>query len=84
MGALGGSIDASWWKENVGISEEFIHEVSTMLGPGDSAIFALIRMGNAEEVAKQFRGYGGTILRTSLTPEQAAKVENVLRERRAA
>jgi uncharacterized membrane protein len=29
-------------------------------------------------VADQFRGYGGTILRTTLSPDQQAKVEKVL------
>jgi uncharacterized membrane protein len=84
LGAASGLIDASWWKEDFGISEDFVNAVSTMLRPGDSAIFALIRSGNPEEIAKHFRGYGGTILRTSLTPAQAAKVEDVLHARPAA
>jgi uncharacterized membrane protein len=29
-------------------------------------------------VAERFRGLGGTVLRTTLTPEQSAKLEGVL------
>jgi uncharacterized membrane protein len=39
---------------------------------------------NPAVVAAQFKGYGGTVLRSSLTPAQAAKLENYLRDRSAA
>ena len=48
--------------------------------PGDSAIFALIESSNPDVVAAQFKGYGGTVIRSSLTPAQAAKLENYLRD----
>jgi len=32
-------------------------------------------------VAEQFRGYGGTILRTTLSPAQKARVEATLHSR---
>jgi uncharacterized membrane protein len=38
----------------------------------------LIRETDPDIVAAQFRGYGGTILRTTLNPDQQAKVERVL------
>jgi uncharacterized membrane protein len=49
-----------------------------LVRPGDSAIFAILRVGNPDVVADQFRGYGGTILRTTLSKDQQAKVEKVL------
>ena len=52
-----------------------------MVQPGDSAIFALLRTIDSDLVAAQFRGYGGTILRTTLNPEQRAKVEATLHAR---
>jgi uncharacterized membrane protein len=53
--------------------------VGTMVQPGDSAIFALLR--SIELVAAQFKGYAGTILRTTLSPEQREKVEATLHAR---
>ena len=54
-----------------------------MIEPGDSAIYALLRTANPNIVGAQFRGYGGTILTTTLSPGQQAKVENVLHNRAA-
>ena len=78
LGATAGAIDADTWKEDYGISEDFVQRVGTMVQPGDSAIFALLRSIDPDLVAAQFRGYGGTILRTTLTPEQQARVEATL------
>lgn len=78
LGALGGAVDADWWKDTVGISDEFVHNVGVMVQPGDSAIFALVRSAEPEHVANMFRGFGGTVLRSSLTKEQADKVQAVL------
>jgi uncharacterized membrane protein len=50
---------------------------------GDSAIFALLRTADPAFVADEFRGYGGTILSTTLNRDQQAKVENVLHNRAA-
>jgi len=81
LGATAGAIDAETWKEDYGISEDFVQRVGTMVQPGDSAIFALLRTIDPDLVAAQFRGYGGTILRTTLSPEQRARVEATLHSR---
>jgi uncharacterized membrane protein len=81
LGATAGAIDASTWKEDYGISEDFVKQVGTMVQPGDSAIFALLRTLDPDLVAAQFKGYGGTILRTTLDPRQRAKVEATLQTR---
>jgi uncharacterized membrane protein len=78
VGAGLGAIDADSWKEDFGISDDFVQDVGLMVQPGDSAIFALLRTVNREAVANEFRGYGGTILSTTLSLEQQAKVERVL------
>src|SRR5271166_1989825 len=78
IGAGAGAIDASSWKDEFGIPDDFVKRVSTMVQPGDSAIYAILRVGDPDVVADQFRGYGGTILRTTLTRDQQAKVEEVL------
>ena len=81
LGASLGAIDAGTWKEDYGISEDFVQRVGTMVQPGDSAIFALLRSIDPDLVAAQFKGYGGTILRTTLNPAQQAKVEQTLQSR---
>ena len=82
LGATVGAIDAESWKEDYGISEDFVDQVGAMTQPGDSAIFALVRTINPNLVATAFQGYGGTILRTTLSDEQRAKVEATLQSAR--
>src|SRR6516162_8387770 len=83
VGAGAGALDASWWKDEFGIPDDFVQQVGAMIQPGDSAIYALLRAANANIVADQFRGYGGTILSTTLSRDQQAKVEQVLSNRAA-
>jgi len=78
IGATSGALDAQWWKEDFGISPQFVTEVGNLIEPGDSAIFVLVRSANPDFVAEQFRGYGGTVLRTSLTKAQSDKVQALL------
>ena len=60
LGAGAGAIDASWWKDEFGIPDDFVKQVGALIQPGDSAIYALLRTANPDIVADQFRGYGGT------------------------
>src|SRR6266704_2519341 len=76
LGAGAGALDASWWKDEFGIPADFVRQVGTMIEPGDSAIYALLRTANPDIIGAQFRGYGGTILSTTLSRGQQAKVEN--------
>jgi len=56
LGATLGAIDVETWKEDYGISEDFVQRVGTMVQPVDSAIFALLRTIDPELVAAQFKG----------------------------
>ena len=78
LGAGLGAADASSWKEEFGIPDEFVQRVGALIQPGDSAIYAILRTADPDIVADQFRGCGGAILRTTLNPDQQAKVEKVL------
>jgi uncharacterized membrane protein len=78
LGATGGALDASWWKDEFGIPEEFVKGIGGMVQPGESAILALLRTVDPVQVAERFRGYGGTVLQTTLSQEQSAKVQSVL------
>jgi uncharacterized membrane protein len=66
--------DGKWWKESLRISEEFVRDIGALIQPGDSAVFMLLRTPNVVSVLRQLRNYGGTLLRTSLSPEQENKV----------
>src|SRR5258706_12859598 len=78
LGATFGAIDAESWKDDYGISEDFVDRVGSMIQPGDSAVFVLARTINPDLVAEAFHGYGGTILRTTLNDAQRARVEGTL------
>jgi uncharacterized membrane protein len=78
VGAGAGALDASWWKDEFGIPDEFVQQVGNMIQPGDSAIYALLRTADPDILADRFRGYGGTVLTTTLSRDQQAKVEKVL------
>jgi len=79
-GAAAGAEDATDWKQKYGISEDFVEDVGRLIQPGNSAVFALIRTVSPDLVAERFRGYGGKILKTTLSPRQAARVEQTLRD----
>jgi uncharacterized membrane protein len=80
-GAVIGADDAATWKDTYGIPEDFVRQVSGMLQPGQSAVFVLVEAGDPEKVAERFSGYGGTVLRTTLSPEKAKKLQQQLAAR---
>jgi uncharacterized membrane protein len=79
FGAVAGFDDATDWKEQYGVSDEFVEQVGGMIQPGNSAVFALLHSSDPEMVAKRFAGYGGTVLRTTLKPADAARLAETLR-----
>jgi uncharacterized membrane protein len=80
-GAVIGADDAATWKDTYGIPEDFVRQVSGMLEPGQSAVFVLVEAGDPDKVAERFRGYGGTVLRTTMAPEKAEKLQELLAAR---
>ena len=87
LGATGAAIggeNASHQKVQVGLSAEFVRQVAGVLQPGQSALFLVAEAPNPERVADRFRGYGGTILRTTVPPAEAKRVQHILSEARFA
>lgn len=74
VGAHHGAVDVSWWKHELGVSDEFVNSIRATVTAGDSAIFILLRKPDPDDLEKRFRSYGGTVLRSMLTPEQVAKL----------
>jgi uncharacterized membrane protein len=83
-GAAIGAEDASSFKEDFGITDDFVKQVGGMVQPGQSAVFVLARASDPQAVAEQFRGYGGTVLRTTLPPDAAAKFQKLMAPHSAA
>jgi uncharacterized membrane protein len=73
-GVLAGT-EAADWKEIYGISDEFVQDVGGMVQPGHSALFVLARAYDPADVVERFTGYGGRVLRTTLSEEAAAKLQ---------
>jgi uncharacterized membrane protein len=81
IGAAAGADDAADFKDTYGVSDEFVEQVGGLIQPGNSAVFAEIRTNDPQAIAERFRGYGGTILRTTLPADKAAKVQDTIRAR---
>ena len=77
-GAGIGAAEAASWKDEFGIPQDFVDRVGMLIQPGDSAVYAILRVADPDAVVNQFKGYGGTVLRTTLSREQQARVEKVL------
>ena len=73
-----GVLDATWWKDEFGISDKFVQDVGALVQPGDSAIFALLRKADPILVAAKFGDYGGVVLSTTLNPEEVKKAQDML------
>lgn len=71
-GALSGSMS------DYGIDDKFIKELGANIPRGSSALFLLIRKVTADKVVPKIAHYGGTVLRSSLSNEQEAKLREAL------
>ena len=78
-GAAIGAEEAGTWKDVYGVPEDFVNQVGGMVQPGQSAVLLLADTTAPERISEQFRGYGGTVLRTSLSAEAAARIQGTLR-----
>lgn len=68
-GALGGALS------DFGINDQFMKDVAASIKEGDAALFVLVRKMTEDKVLAEIKGYGGTVLKTSLdsSKEQALK-----------
>lgn len=80
-GAIGadlGADSAEQAKFKHGLPESFVQQVGGMIRPGDSALFALFDTRRADRALEMFRGYGGTIIKTTLSPERTQRLQAAL------
>lgn len=75
-GAAGGALSGSL--ADYGIDDKFIKSVAESLKPNSSALFVLVRKAQPEKVLAEVEKFKGHVLRTSLSPEQEAKLAKAL------
>jgi uncharacterized membrane protein len=71
-GALAGRL------ADYGINDDFIRSVGATLEPGTSALFVLVRRVTADKVLPELQAFEGKVLRTSLSNEQEARLQQAL------
>ncbi len=76
--AVSGGLDAKWWKDDFGVSDQFVQDVGALVQPGDSAIYALLHTADPTLAAAKFSDYGGVVLSTTLSLEQVGQVQALL------
>jgi uncharacterized membrane protein len=76
VGAGAGAIAGK--ASDYGIDDNFIRQLSASMPPNSSAIFTLVRRATADKVLPEVAKYGGTVLHTSLSGEDEAKLEAAL------
>ena len=61
-----------------GINDDFIKSLGETIPINSSALFILVRKAQPERVLAELSGVKGNVLRTSLSPEQEKKLQEVL------
>lgn len=74
-GALSGSM------VDYGIDDNLIKQIGQTLQPDTSALFLLIRKVQPEKVLSELSGFKGRVIRSSLSPDQEAKLQAALAKR---
>ncbi|MCS7225796.1 MAG: DUF1269 domain-containing protein [Gloeomargarita sp. SKYB31] len=74
-GAIAGALS------DIGVNDDFMRELGQTLGPGTSALFILVRKFTPDKVLEEIAPYGGKVLRTSLTKDKEAEIQEVLTNR---
>src|SRR5919202_972969 len=71
-GALSGSL------ADYGIDDDFIRQIGQTLQPNSSALFVLVRKAQPEKVLAEVSHFRGRVIRSSLSPEQEARLQAAL------
>ena len=74
-GALAGALS------DVGVDDNFMRELGETLKPSTSALFVLVRQVTPDKVLEEVSKYGGKVLRTSLSKDEEAQLQEVLDRR---
>ncbi len=72
LGALMGKVTKT------GINQEFQDQVRDVLKPGTSALFMILEQATADKAVEALRPYGGTVLKSNLSHEDEAALQEAL------
>ncbi|HLS69054.1 MAG TPA: DUF1269 domain-containing protein [Kiloniellales bacterium] len=72
VGALSGSL------ADYGIDDDFIRSLAEKLTPDSSALFLLVRKVQPEKVLAELEPFKGHVIRTSLSPDQEARLQKAI------
>jgi uncharacterized membrane protein len=75
-GAAGGAISGKL--SDYGIEDNFMKELGAQLQPGKAALFLLVRQVTPDKVLDAVKEYGGTVIRSSLTRDAEARLQQAL------
>lgn len=73
-GASAGAISGKF--SDIGINDKFMKELGETFKPGSSGLFVLVRKSTPDKVLQALQGFGGKVLKTSLSADR----EDALRE----
>ena len=76
VGAGAGAVTGAL--SDVGINDDFMKELAATMKPGSSVLFVLVRSMTPDKVLEELQGTGGTVLKTSLSHEDEAKLQAAL------
>lgn len=85
---FGAGIGAAWGAvsgalTDAGINDEFMKTLAEKLEPNTSVLFVLVRNATPDKVVAEIAEYGGTVLRSSLSHEDEAKLQSALNSGRS-
>lgn len=76
VGAAAGAISGAL--ADIGIDDGFMKQLAQTLKPGTAALCVLVRRATPDKVLTEIQGFGGTVLKTSLSHEDEAKLQVAL------
>ncbi len=78
VGASAGAVSGAL--SDLGISDDFMKQLAEGLKPNTSVLFVLVRKATPDKVVEEIKKFGGTVLQTSLSHEDEAKLQAALDE----
>ena len=81
VGASAGAVSGAL--SDVGINDDFMKQLAAGMTNNSSILFVLVRKATPDKVVEEIQQYGGTVLRSSLSHEDEAKLQAALSEGKA-
>lgn len=76
VGATAGAVSGAL--TDLGIDDKFMKQLAETMQPGTSVLFILVRRATPDKVLEELKGTGGKVLKTSLSHDDEAKLQEAL------